>query len=451
MSRGRSVSAARASATGQGVVRVYLATTAMFTLATSLIWGVNTLFLLDAGLDLFQVMIVNGAYSLGQMLFEVPTGVVADTIGRRASYALGIFTLFVSTALYVASARFGWGIGGFLFASVLLGLGYTFQTGAVDAWLVDALDHLEHVQVRSEVFARGGMVGGVTMLVGTLAGGFLGQANLMLPYVVRALILLVALVAVLVLMRDIGFEPRPLKLSRFGAEARTIFDAGITHGWRSPVVRPLMLVSAAQGTFMMFFFYSSQPYALELLGRTDLIWVAGVLTAMFGLTGVIGNLCVGPVTRTSWGKSATRVLSVGALLLTLLTLVLGIVGVATPSEGNTASFAVMVVVLALFGVVFGVVGPIRQAFINEHIPSGQRATVLSFDSFFGDAGGAIGQPGFGWLSRAASIPVSYLVGAAMVSLAVPFYRRAGRCAVSDECADVRAPELPATHLGDHPG
>ncbi len=435
---------------GQRVVRVYLTTNAMFTLATSLIWGVNTLFLLDAGLDLFQVMVVNGAYSIGQMIFEVPTGVVADTIGRRASYAFGIFTLFVSTSLYVASARFGWGMGGFLAASALLGLGYTFQTGAVDAWLVDALDHLHHAQPRSQVFARGGMVNGVTMLVGTLAGGFLGQADLMLPYVVRAVILILALIVVLVLMRDIGFEPRPLKISRFGDETRLILSAGIDYGWRSPVVRPLMLVSAAQGTFMMFFFYSSQPYALELLGRADLVWVAGALTAMFGLTGVIGNLCVGPVTRTNWGHSATRVLTAGALLLAALVAILGVVGVLTPSGGSIASFVVLVVVFALFGVVFGIIGPVRQAFINEHIPSAQRATVLSLDSFFGDAGAAIGQPGFGWFSRTITIPASYLFGAAMLSLAVPFYRRAGRNADSDECEDVRAEDLPASNVGNRP-
>lgn len=410
---------------GERVVRTYLVTTGVFTLAASMIWGVNTLFLLDAGLDLFQVMLVNGLYSLGQMLFEVPTGVVADTIGRRASYALGILTLIVSTALYVASAEYGWGIGGFMFASILLGLGYTFQTGAVDAWLVDALDHLEYALPRSAVFARGGIVGGAMMLAGTVGGGLLGQVNLALPYLVRSAALVVALALVLLFMRDVGFQSRPLRWERLGSEARAIFDAGVSRGWRSPVIRPLMLVSAAQGTFLMFFFYSSQPFALSLLGRPDLVWVAGALTALFGLSGVVGNLLVGWVTGSTWGSSAPRVLTAGAMVNGVLAAVVGVVGLLAPETGSVAAFVVMAGAFALFGVVFGIVGPIRQAFINRFVASSERATVLSLDSFFGEAGGAIGQPALGWVSRAYTLPISYLIGAVLLGVAVPLYRRAG--------------------------
>ncbi len=72
------------------VMNVFLASGGLFTLAASLILGVNTLFLLDAGLDILQVMLVNAAFSAGQVLIEVPTGVVADTIGWKASYLLGL-------------------------------------------------------------------------------------------------------------------------------------------------------------------------------------------------------------------------------------------------------------------------------------------------------------------------------------------------------------------------
>src|SRR5947208_16893431 len=73
------------------------------------------------------------------MVFEVPTGVVADTVGRRVSLLLCLVTLFVTTLLYVAIAWRGGGFWAFMWVSVFLGLGYTFYTGAVDAWLVDAL------------------------------------------------------------------------------------------------------------------------------------------------------------------------------------------------------------------------------------------------------------------------------------------------------------------------
>ncbi len=414
--------------TGGRVVTVYLVSGGLFTLAASLIWGVNTLFLLDAGLDIFQVMLVNAAFSAGQVLFEVPTGVVADTVGRKASFAWGIATLFVSTLLYVASSAYGWGVWAFVGASLLIGLGFTFQTGAVDAWLIDALDHLGDDRSREQVFARGGIVMGVAMLFGTLAGGFLGQVDLVVPYLTRAGILIAALLFVLFAMRDIGFTPRTLRMSRFGAETRVILRAGVRYGLRHRVVRPLLLVSAAQGVVMLFLFYSSQPFALELLGRPDLVWVAGVLTALFGLTGVVGNALVGPVMRTRDGgrRRPAVVLAVGGLLSAIGVVAMGVAGVLAPAGGDPVMFTVAVVLFAVFGVVFGVVGPVRQAFLNEHIPSAQRATVLSVDSFCADAGGVVGQPAFGLVSRAYSIPVGYLIGGLVWAASYPLYLWAGR-------------------------
>src|SRR5688500_17757791 len=85
--------------------RVYLLLTLFHTLAASLIWGINTLFLLDAGLSNTEAFAANAFFTAGMVLFEVPTGVVADTRGRRASYLLGTLTLAVSTLLYLLMWR----------------------------------------------------------------------------------------------------------------------------------------------------------------------------------------------------------------------------------------------------------------------------------------------------------------------------------------------------------
>src|SRR3979409_723703 len=86
------------------VQRVYLILTLFNTLAASFIWGINTLFLLDAGLTNTQAFAANAFFTAGMMVFEIPTGIVADTWGRRVSYLLGAFTLAVSTLLYLV----GW-------------------------------------------------------------------------------------------------------------------------------------------------------------------------------------------------------------------------------------------------------------------------------------------------------------------------------------------------------
>src|SRR5215475_2600045 len=83
------------------VQRVYISLTFFNTLAASFIWGINTLFLLDAGLDNAQAFAANAFFTLGQVLFEIPTGVVADTLGRRFSFLLGTSTLLLATLLYL--------------------------------------------------------------------------------------------------------------------------------------------------------------------------------------------------------------------------------------------------------------------------------------------------------------------------------------------------------------
>src|SRR6266542_4542515 len=123
------------------VQTVYLVLTLCTTLAGSFIWGINTLFLLDAGLSITAAFAANACFTAGMVLFEVPTGVVADTWGRRPSYLLGASTLAVSTVLYWVAWRAHAPFWAWAVTSGLLGLGFTFFSGATEAWLVDALRH----------------------------------------------------------------------------------------------------------------------------------------------------------------------------------------------------------------------------------------------------------------------------------------------------------------------
>src|ERR671923_1625616 len=94
------------NATALRIRRVYLILLLLHTLAASLIWGINTLFLLDAGLSNTEAFAANAFFTAGQVLFEVPTGVVADIWGRRTSFLLGAVTLLLSTLLYLAMWHF---------------------------------------------------------------------------------------------------------------------------------------------------------------------------------------------------------------------------------------------------------------------------------------------------------------------------------------------------------
>src|SRR3954451_9343613 len=161
--------------TARSIQRTYLVLMLGNTLAASFIWGINTIFLLDAGLSNLEAFAANAFFTAGMVVFEVPTGIVADGVGRRASYLLGTVTLALATLAYVwlwneRAPFWAWAL-----ASLALGLGFTFFSGAVEAWLVDALHATGFAGALETVFGRGQIFGGVAMLTGSLAGGILAQ------------------------------------------------------------------------------------------------------------------------------------------------------------------------------------------------------------------------------------------------------------------------------------
>jgi MFS family permease len=394
----------------EGVIRTYLVISGLFTLSASLIWGVNTLFLLDAGLNIFEVFVANAVFTAGMALFEVPTGVVADTRGRRISFLLSASTLVVGTLAYVGVAAIGGGVVLFSLAGIVLGLGYTFYSGAVEAWLVDALKATGYRGELDQVFARAQVVFGVATLVGTVGGGLLGSLDLSVPYVVRSVLLAGAFAVGYVAMHDIGFTPRALRWSGAMAEMRTVARAGMTFGWRHPSVRLLVIVSFVDAGFFFWAWYAWQPYFLELLGR-NLIWVAGLIAALFSLAMILGNTLVKRVVKP--GTRRTTVLVAGSAFSTL-----AMVGVGVIQE-----FWIAVPLFLLAAVVFGIMMPVRQTYLHAIIPTEQRATLVSFDSLVGSLGGVGGQTGLGYLSQAESIPAGFVVGGLATVVAVPAYAR----------------------------
>ena len=377
------------------------------TLAASLIWGVNTLFLLDAGLSNLEAFAANAFFSAGMLIFEIPTGVVADTVGRRASYLLGTVTLAVTTILYWMlwvwqSPFWAWAL-----VSVLLGLGFTFFSGAVDAWLVDALKATSYTGSLETVFGRAQIVGGVAMLSGSVLGGVIAQVtNLGVPFLLRGAILLVMFVVAALLMRDLGFTPdrseSPLRATR------TVLRASIRYGLGDPPVRWLMLASPFTAGVGIYVFYALQPYLLELWGDEEAYTVAGLAAALVSGTAILGG------TLAPWVRKLFR-RRTSTILLATITSALVLVGI-----GLVRNFWVAVVLVALWGIASAIDDPVHRAYLNDMIPSKQRATVLSFDSLMGSAGGVAVQPVLGRVADVGGYGASLVWSGVISAVAVPF-------------------------------
>jgi MFS family permease len=413
----------------QTVIRTYLVLTLFTTLSASFIWGINTLFLLDAGLDNTQAFTVNAFFTLGEVLFEVPTGVVADTRGRRFSFLLGAATLLAATLLYLVMWQMRAGLLGWAIASILLGLGFTFFSGATEAWLVDALRATGFAGTLESVFARAQVVSGVAMLTGSVLGGFIAQAtNLGVPYLIRAVLLGVTFIIALRFMHDIGFTRA--HGASVGSEIRTVVRGSIDGGFRNRPVRWLMLSAPFTAGVGIFAFYALQPYLLQLYGDPTAYGVAGLAAAVVAGAQIVGGLSVTRVRRLF--RRRTDALLVGGVSTVILLALIGLTG----------SFAVGLLLIVVWALIFAIEAPLRQAFINGVIPSEQRATVLSFDNLMGSAGAVIAQPALGRVADVNGYGASYVVAAGLQALAIPFIVLARReHAVSDpitEGADVAA-------------
>ena len=407
------------------VQRVYLVLMLFSTLAASFIWGINTLFLLDAGLSSTAAFTANALFTAGMVLFEVPTGVVADTWGRRASYLLGSVTLAVSTVLYWLAWQAHAPFWAWAATSVLLGLGFTFFSGATEAWLVDALKFTGFKGNLESVFARGQIVAGAAMLSGSVLGGLVAQwTNLGVPYLLRGLALVVTFVVAFLYMRDWGFVPRSGRHP--GREMGQVVRASVRYGLGNRPVRWMMLAAPFTFGVGIYAFYAMQPYLLELYGDEQAYSIAGLAAAIIAGAQIAGGMAA-PRVRLLF-RNRTSALLAGLLLEIGLLALLGLTG----------TFWVAVGLLVLWGLAAAATLPIRQAYLNGLIPSEQRATVLSFDNLLGSSGGVVIQPALGKVADVWSYSTSYLVAAAFQLLAVPFTVLARRERASSDPVEVES-------------
>ncbi len=393
--------------TPRSIQRTYLLLMLGNTLAASFIWGINTIFLLDAGLTNLEAFAANAFFTAGMVVFEVPTGIVADTVGRRASYLLGTVTLAASTLFYVLlwqveAAFWLWAI-----ASMLLGLGFTFFSGAVEAWLVDALNATGYTGRLETVFGRGQVVSGVAMLTGSVAGGFIAElTSLGVPFVLRGVVLVVMFAVAFALMHDVGFTPR--KGGRPLAEMRSIASASIEYGWRVPAVKWLMVQAIFTGGVGVYGFYALQPYLLELYGDPDAYQVAGLVAAIVAGAQILGGLAAPRIRQIFHRRTSALIAATALSSLALLAI------------GLIESFWVVIGMIVVWGLLFAATMPIRQAYMNGLIPSQQRATILSFDSLVASSGGVWVQPALGRAADVWGYATTYVLGAGISALALPF-------------------------------
>jgi MFS family permease len=151
-----------------------------------------------------------------------------------------------------------------------------------------------------------------------------------------------------------------------------------------------------------------QPYLLELWGDPEAYSIAGLAAAIVAGSQIVGGI-LAPRVRRLVAKRTTVLIAAGVVGVCLLL-----------ALGFTTSFWVALAILTVWGVASSIDDPIRRAYLNDLIPSRQRATVLSFESLMGNIGGIGIQPVLGRVADVNGYAFSLVVGGVISAVAVPF-------------------------------
>ncbi|MGH7865478.1 MAG: MFS transporter, partial [Candidatus Binataceae bacterium] len=376
----------------------------MYAFAGGFLNGVYPVFLHSRGLSQLQVNSILATYFVVVLLTEVPTGAFADAFGRRLSFVVGMILRSMAFALYFFSYTYV----GFVVAESIDAIGTTFISGSIDAWGVDALDDAGYAEVKDRLFSRVMQFMQVGFGAAAIIGAYVAMIDISYPWMLGAAGYMVTAFVGARLMREGRGPQGRFKLRSIPALLANQMNVSLRYGLANRAVLFLSLASAMTMA-------AWAPYWLEwpillTTGYGQGVWVVGWIFALLTLARVIGSEIVLRLPNSRDARPARVCVLVGAAALTFF--VAGLFG-ARP----IVTFSVLVV-MNLFN---GAMQPLTMSWLNEHIDSARRATLLSFNSSLSMCGGSIGLLISGYVVDRAGIPVAWQLGAIIALGAIPFY------------------------------
>ncbi|MGW4296745.1 MFS transporter [Micromonospora chersina] len=388
-------------------------------LPTGLLTPVMILLMQERGLSLSQIGLVATAQGLVVLALELPTGGLADALGRKPVLVVAWVVCLVSLVLFAVADSFWM----FFLVWALQGIYRALDSGPLESWYVDATLAADPKAEYERGLGWAGTVIGVAIGAGALLGGGLvalgpvGPVSaLTLPVLVAIVLQVAALVALTVLL----VEHRPARgaaVRASVAEAPRMVGQAVGLLRRNRVLLALVAVELFWG-FGMITFESLLPVRLaEVVGGADR--AAALL---------------GPASSAAWlanaaGAALTPLLlrRIGAAPAAALMRVLQ--GVTVVGMGLLAGpVGVLIAYLACY-TVHGASNPLHMGLLHRQVDGPYRTSVLSLNSMMGQPAGALGAVVLTALADATSITVAMLVGAVILAVAAPLYLpawRAGR-------------------------
>ncbi len=382
--------------------------------AMGLTVAVVALALTDRGMDLFQISLLFGVYSLTTMAMELPFGGLADNIGRKPVFLAAVVASLISLALFLSTREFYVLALSFAF----IGFGRALRSGTLDAWFVETFrSAAPNVDVQPALakaqwanamgLASGAVLGGLLPdLFGSVAKT-LGVSVYDVSYAASLAVMLGVFVYTLLFIAE---KPRPLNphalKQGFATVPMVIKDAGLL-ALRHPALSVLLAALA-------FFLMATNPveviwptHAKPMLEDGYANTVIGVLTAAYFFSIAFGASLSPYVSRIFRRRHAVT-------LAVAFTCLAG-VQIALASQGGIVGFVTFFVI---YSVLLGVSETPASSILHSCVEDRQRSTMLSLRSLIQQLGAALGLVLAGTVAEIFSTPIAWIVGAMFLFIAV---------------------------------
>ena len=382
-------------------------------LAMGLTVAVVALALTDRGMDLFQISLLFGIYSLTTMAMELPFGGLADSIGRKPVFLTAVVASLISLVLFLSTSDFYVLALSFAF----IGFGRALRSGTLDAWFVETFNATAPNVDVQPALAKAQWANAVGLAIGAVLGGLLpdifGEAAKNLgfsiydvSYVASFGVMLGVFVFTMIAIVE---KPRPMKartlLQSFANVPTVIKDASLL-ALKHPTLSILLAALA-------FFLMATNPveviwptHAKPMLDADYANTVIGVVTATYFFSIAIGASLSPYISRIFKRRHA--------MTLAATFVCLAGVQIALALQGSIISF---VTVFVLYSVLLGVSETPASSILHRCVEDRQRSTMLSLRSLIQQLGAAFGLILAGTVAEIYSTPVAWIVGAVFLFIA----------------------------------
>lgn len=393
---------------------VYMAMEGVLSILFSMIFVASSLYQVTvAGLTPLQLVLVGTTLELSVFLFEIPTGVVADVYSRRLSIVIGIFLIGLGFLVEGSFPVFGM----IVLAQVLWGVGYTFTSGATQAWISDEIGE----DAAAQAFLRSSQLDKIGGLIGLGLGAIVGTWGVNRPIQLGGVLICLLAVSLSFIMPEHGFQPAPRGERGSWGQMFFTFRQGLTTVRGRPALMTILLIGLFFGLYSEGFDRLWTRHLIDYFGKTlvefgePVVWVA----ALDGVTLLLSIGAVEVVRRKLPTGDSVR--SAKAMFAFSAAIVIGLVGFAL-----SPWLALTLCCYCMISVARNLSAPVYDAWINQRLDSSVRATVLSMSGQVDAIGQITGGPVIGLIGSRISVSAALLSSAAILAPVLGLFRRSRR-------------------------